>query len=68
MEAPSAGSDLIDITGKGHKVVVSGKTDVWYKIEWQGKDGYIKAKNVKLLTVWLNEVGSPKTEVRRINL
>ena len=52
MEAPSAGANLIDITSKGHKVVVSGKKDVWYKIEWQGQDGYVKAKNVKLLTVW----------------
>jgi hypothetical protein len=52
MEAPAAGSNLIDITTKGHKVVVSGKKDVWYKIEWQGKDGYVKAKNVKLLTIW----------------
>ena len=52
MEAPSAGSNLIDITTKGHKVVVSGKKDVWYKIEWQGQKGYVKAKNVKLLTVW----------------
>ncbi len=52
MAAPSAGANLLDVTGKGHKVVVSGRQDVWYKIEWQGQEGYIKAKNVKLLNIW----------------
>ena len=52
MAAPSSGADLIDVTTKGHKVVVEGKKDVWYKIEWQGEEGYVKAKNVKLLTIW----------------
>ena len=52
MAAPSSGANLIDVTSKGHKVVVEGKKDVWYKIEWQGQEGYVKAKNVKLLTIW----------------
>lgn len=52
MAAPSSGSDLVDVITKGHKVVVQGKKDVWYRIEWQGEDAYIKSKNVKLLTIW----------------
>jgi len=52
MAAPSSGSDLIDVISKGHKVVVQGENDVWYRIEWQGEDAYIKSKNVKLLTIW----------------
>jgi Bacterial SH3 domain len=52
MAAPSSGADLVDVTTKGHKVIVEGKKDVWYKIEWQGGEGYVKAKNVKLLTIW----------------
>jgi hypothetical protein len=52
MEAPSSAANLIDVTTKGHKVVVGGKEDVWYKIEWEGQEGYVKAKNVKLLTIW----------------
>ena len=52
MAAPSAGANLIDVTTKGHKVIIEGAKDVWYKIEWQGHDGYIKAKNVRLLNVW----------------
>jgi SH3 domain-containing protein len=52
MAAPSSGADLVDVTTKGHKVIVEGKKDVWYKIEWQDGEGYVKAKNVKLLTIW----------------
>lgn len=52
MAAPSSGADLIDVIAKGHKVVVEGEKDVWYKIEWEGEEAYIKAKNVKLLTIW----------------
>ena len=52
MTAPSSGADLVDVIEKGHKVVVEGQEDVWYRIEWEGEDAYIKAKNVKLLTIW----------------
>lgn len=52
MTAPSSGADLVDVIAKGHKVVVEGKEDVWYKIEWEGQEAFIKAKNVKLLTIW----------------
>ena len=52
MAAPSSGANLVDVIAKGHKVVVEGKEDVWYKIEWEGEDAYIKSKNVKLLTIW----------------
>jgi uncharacterized protein YgiM (DUF1202 family) len=52
MADPSSGADLIDVISKGHKVVVEKKRDVWYQIEWQGQDAYIKAKNVKLLNIW----------------
>lgn len=52
MAAPSSAAELIDVTGKGHKVIIHGKKDVWYKIEWQEQDGYVKAKNVKLLNIW----------------
>ncbi len=52
MAAPSSAANLIDVTTKGHKVIVDGKKDVWYKIEWLGQEAYVKAKNVKLLTIW----------------
>jgi hypothetical protein len=52
MAAPSSAAELIDVTTKGHKVIVHGKKDVWYKIEWQDQEAYIKAKNIKLLTIW----------------
>jgi len=52
MAAPSSAAELVDVIGKGHKVIVNGNKDVWYKIEWQDHEGYVKAKNVKLFTIW----------------
>ena len=52
MAAPSSAAELVDVISKGHKVIVNGEKDVWYKIEWQDQEGYVKAKNVKLLTIW----------------
>lgn len=52
MSAPSSGANLVDVIEKGHKVVVEGEEDVWYRIEWDGQEAYIKAKNVKILTIW----------------
>jgi SH3 domain-containing protein len=52
MAAPAAGAELLDVTTTGHKIIVEGKKDVWYKVKWQGQEGYVKAKNVKLLTIW----------------
>jgi len=52
MAAPSAGANVIDVIGKGNKVVIENKTDVWLQIEWKEQKGYIKNNNVRLLTIW----------------
>jgi len=52
MEAPAAGSDVVDVIKKGHKVSIKSKHDVWVAIEWQDRTAYIKEKNVKPLTIW----------------
>lgn len=52
MAGPSAGADVVDVIGKGNKVTIDKETDVWYKIEWDGQQGYIKNNNVRLLTIW----------------
>lgn len=49
MTAPSAGSDVVNITNKGHKVKVSGNEDVWARIEWNGEPAYIRQDNLRLL-------------------
>lgn len=52
MAGPSAGADVIDVIGKGNKVTISKRTDVWLKIEWEGEQGYIKENNLRPLTIW----------------
>ncbi len=52
MAAPSAGADVIDVITKGNKIEIDSQTDVWYQIEWQGQQGYVKNNNVRRLSVW----------------
>jgi len=42
MEAPSAGSPLFKIVGKGHRVTILGEQDIWYKIQWQNKTAFVR--------------------------
>ena len=50
MSGPSAGANLVDSPQIGHKIKILGKEDVWMKIEWKGKPGYIKSKFVKTIS------------------
>lgn len=52
MAGPSAGADVIEVIGKGNKVTINKRKDVWLQIEWQGETGYIKSNNVRRLSVW----------------
>ena len=47
MNAPSSGADLIKVIGKGHRVRVLDKQDVWYKILWNGQELFIKEINLR---------------------
>ncbi|MGV3538568.1 MAG: SH3 domain-containing protein [Rufibacter sp.] len=49
MASPSAGADLITSVGTGHKVNVIGEQDIWYQIEWEDKEAYIRKNNLLLL-------------------
>lgn len=42
MTGPSAGANLIEIVGDGHRVEVIGKHDVWLKIKWSGEIAYVR--------------------------
>jgi len=52
MAGPSAGADVKDVITKGNKVEISGQSDVWLQIEWQGETGYVKSNNLRRLSVW----------------
>lgn len=49
MNAPSAGSDLLQTLQKGDCVLVTDETDVWYKVKWEEQEAYIRKNNVYLV-------------------
>jgi hypothetical protein len=49
MTGPSAGSDLIEITGDGHKVQIIGEKDIWIEIKWKNGRAFIRENNIKRL-------------------
>lgn len=51
MDAPSAGSKMIQIVSQGHRVPILEEEDIWYKVRWQGKIAYIRKNFVWKLTL-----------------
>ncbi len=52
MNEPSSSADVVDILAQGHKIEITGESDVWYKIEWNETEVYIKKKNALPVSVW----------------
>ncbi|MCA6075532.1 hypothetical protein [Fulvivirga sedimenti] len=50
MEGPSAGADVVEVIGKGHRLEINGKKDVWIKTSWDNRPVYIKASKLKPVT------------------
>lgn len=46
MSAPTAGASWLATVSAGHKINLTGETDIWYETEWQGKTAYIRKNNV----------------------
>jgi hypothetical protein len=42
MSGPSAGAPVISILGEGHQLEIVGRRDVWLKVKWMDRDGYVK--------------------------
>lgn len=42
MSGPSAGANVVAILGPGHRLAVEGHTDVWVKVRWNEKYGFVK--------------------------
>ena len=49
MEGPSAASNNLTKVSQGHRVTITAKNDVWYKITWLNNTAYIHSKNLLLL-------------------
>jgi hypothetical protein len=49
MTGPSAGSDLIEVTGAGHKVQIIGEKDIWLEIKWKTGRAFIRENNIQRL-------------------
>lgn len=46
MDAPSAGASVISILRDGHRVRITGKKDVWLRVQWGDTEAYIKENNL----------------------
>ncbi len=42
MSGPSAGASLVAIIGEGHQLEITGKKDVWLKVQWKEREVYVK--------------------------
>ncbi len=49
MNGPSAGATVVSQVEAGHRVKVLDKTDIWYKVEWNGEEVYLREKNISLI-------------------
>ena len=49
MAAPSAGADKLTTLEAGHRVQVLEKHDIWYKVEWNEKEAYIRESNLLVI-------------------
>ncbi|MCU0352875.1 MAG: SH3 domain-containing protein [Cytophagales bacterium] len=46
MDAPSAGSKVMRVVRKGHRVRITGEEDIWLRTNWEGKTAYVRRQNV----------------------
>jgi len=49
MNAPSAGSQLVRVIRKGHRMDVRGEADIWLQTEWGRENAYIRKQHVWLI-------------------
>lgn len=46
MSGPSAGSSVAAIIGEGHQLKITGKKDVWLRVQWMDKEVFVKEDKV----------------------
>jgi hypothetical protein len=51
MDGPSAGASVITVVNEGHRVEITGKHDVWYRVKWN--ENTVWVRDLNLLTAGL---------------
>ncbi|GGZ29312.1 hypothetical protein GCM10007049_23150 [Echinicola pacifica] len=49
MDSPTAAGQLIKKVNPGHRVIIKSKKDIWYEIEWEGAEAWVKQSAVSTL-------------------
>lgn len=49
MRSPSAAAGVVEIVPKGHRLLIEGKKDVWYKTSWNKETVYVKENQLLLI-------------------
>lgn len=49
MTGPSAGADLVEVVGEGHRVEIIDQQDIWVEIRWKEGRAFIRENNIKPL-------------------
>lgn len=49
MSGPSSGAKVVAIIGDGHKLAVEDRNDVWVKVVWEGKTGWVRESTLMTL-------------------
>ena len=42
MSGPAAGSSVVDVLSKGHRLDWVGENDIWFEVKWNEKKGWLK--------------------------
>lgn len=50
MSGPSAGAEVIEVVGQGHRVSYMHEKDVWVKVGWEDKTAFIKKDKLRFIT------------------
>ncbi|WP_317048498.1 SH3 domain-containing protein [Echinicola strongylocentroti] len=49
MGGPTAAGKFIDKVNPGHRVIIKSSEDIWYRIDWNGQDAYVKKEAISKL-------------------
>jgi hypothetical protein len=47
MSGPSAGASVTAVIGEGHQLVITGKKDVWLRVQWKEQEVYVRENLVR---------------------